>query len=346
MGSGSPAANHDRVIGCLPRGNRVNAAISRIGLALRGWRYGLGSPYQVEQTTFALGLIRALKKGRYDIVHLQDSWLALILERTGKWGWHGAHTIIVNGTEDPVDFLMKFEHVQESSPPYFERHEGTLQGKQWFCIPNFVDAREFHPVDDKQSLRAEFGLRDDDIVVLSVGAINTRKRVDWLISEFGKVDDPSIRLVLRGALAGGEGSEDLVRTALDQLGDRVVVLSELEFSRMPALYATADIFALCSLFEIFGIVWLEAMASGVPCVGHTFPVTEWIIGDTGRCIDMEQPGLLAKTLTELAADPSARATLGEKGRERVNRMFSQEAVTRDIIKMYQDVLRYHGSLES
>ena len=94
------------VIPCLKRGSVAARAIAGCCSQLGGWRYGLGSRYQVEQTTFARGLVRELRDGNFDIVHLQDPWLAWLLQKAGSQGKHAAEVILAHGTEEDVAFLV------------------------------------------------------------------------------------------------------------------------------------------------------------------------------------------------------------------------------------------------
>ncbi|MFC1499060.1 glycosyltransferase [Verrucomicrobiota bacterium] len=69
---------------------------------------------------------------------------------------------------------------------------------------------------------------------------------------------------------------DLAKSLLPQ--SQFKILLDMPKEDMPELYHVMDVFALCSLEEMFGICFIEAMASGVPCIGHRYPVTEWMLG--------------------------------------------------------------------
>jgi glycosyltransferase involved in cell wall biosynthesis len=107
---------------------------------------------------------------------------------------------------------------------------------------------------------------------------------------------------------------------------------------MPDLYRAADIFALCSLRETFGIVLLEAMATGIPCLVHKYPVEAWVIGEGGRAIDMAAPGDLAAAMAGLADDAELRGRLGQAARERCAAMFEKTEVVKRNLEYYHQVL--------
>jgi glycosyltransferase involved in cell wall biosynthesis len=70
---------------------------------------------------------------------------------------------------------------------------------------------------------------------------------------------------------------------------------------MPALYRSADAFLHMSLFESFGNVFVEAMASGLPIVGHDTPRLRWIVGANAFLCDTEDSGALHAALVAALA---------------------------------------------
>ena len=340
-GGGKASRPFERVVRCAQRDRRLAQNLTRL-FHRGGWRIGFGSAYDVEQTTFALSLIPKLLSRRIDIVHLQDPWLALLLERT-RW-FHKVQVILAHGTEEPVEYLRRFDRVQELSSVYLKRHENS-GNRQWFAVPNFVDVKRFHP-QGRLACRQKLGLPEDAFLVLSVGALRrTRKRMDWLVEEFARFDSPhstldsqpsTARLVIAGARE--DQTESFVAEARAKLGDRLLILENHSRDQMPELYCAADVFVLCSLEEILGIAFLEAMACGVPCIGHTYPVTQWVIGSGGDCINMEEPGALASALSAYLVT-SFRTGKAAAARQHVVATFSEDVVVKQIIEMYRQVIK-------
>ncbi|MFG0332811.1 MAG: glycosyltransferase family 4 protein [Maioricimonas sp. JB049] len=329
-GGGTADRPFEQVVRCAQRYGRVAETVAKWTPGWT-WHIGCGSPYDVEQTTFAAGVLGTLRREQYDVVHLQDPWLAYLLERTRSL--HGARVILGNGTEEPPEFLAKFEHIQELTPYYLKRH-GDLGDRKWFAAPNFVDAERFRP-GDRGAARRALGLPDDAFVVLSVAALNrSRKRLDWIIQEFARAEITNAVLVL----AGAEEPEtaDLVEEGRQRLGDRLVVRVNVPFDQMPQVYHIGDVHVLGSLQEVMGISLVEAMASGLPCVGHCWPATEWVIGDGGSIVDMQQPGALAEDLQRYR-DAEIRHHRGQAARRRVEHVFSVDAVIRQYLAMYRAV---------
>jgi glycosyltransferase involved in cell wall biosynthesis len=110
------------------------------------------------------------------------------------------------------------------------------------------------------------------------------------------------------------------------------ILTSLQRDEMPGIYRCADIFAHAALREPFGIVLPEAMASGLPVVGHRFPVTQWIVGDGGTVVDMEREGSAAEIIGRWCRSPAERADAGRRARNRARGHFS----VRSVLPVYRE----------
>ena len=159
----------------------------------------------------------------------------------------------------------------------------------------------------------------------------------WADSERYKGADDLIRAVaqLRSEapspqLVAVGGGDDLPRLRMlaAELGvaDRVHFLENLSREEVAACYARADIFALPSTGEGFGLVFLEAMAFGCPVVGAACGGITDIVEDgvNGFLVPSHDPKLLAETLNRLLRDDALRGELGRNGREIVRRKFAFE----------------------
>ncbi|MDQ4143284.1 MAG: glycosyltransferase family 4 protein, partial [Actinomycetota bacterium] len=105
--------------------------------------------------------------------------------------------------------------------------------------------------------------------------------------------------------------------------------------------AAADVVAVPSLTESFGLVALEAMAMGKPIVGSNVEGLVEIISDdeTGSLIEPGNAVQLASALGELLASPERRAAMGEAGRARYLALFTRDRMVDGWIEVYEDALR-------
>ncbi|HUJ25048.1 MAG TPA: glycosyltransferase family 4 protein [Myxococcales bacterium] len=94
-------------------------------------------------------------------------------------------------------------------------------------------------------------------------------------------------------------------------------LGLVPFEQVKRLLAQATVFALPTLREPFGIAFIDAMLSRVPCVGTQVGAVPEIVGDAGICVPPADAGALARAIAALLDDPALRAKLGAMGRERV-----------------------------
>ena len=109
------------------------------------------------------------------------------------------------------------------------------------------------------------------------------------------------------------------------------------------MYHQAHLFVLPSnaRAEAYGIVLLEAMASGLPCVSTELGTgTSWLVQDgvTGRVVPPQDPAALAAALRELVDDPGKRRAMGQAGRLRVETEFTQALMTQRVMAVYESLL--------
>lgn len=144
-------------------------------------------------------------------------------------------------------------------------------------IPPGYDDQRFFPVSHstQQVLKQQLGLEGP--VVLALGRIAKNKGYDLLLQAMPPVFErvPESRLVLAvGSTAPSDGEVEMIRALQKQaveLGviDRVVFKDYIQDNELADYYRAADVFALCSRYEPFGMTAIEAMACGTPTVVTT-----------------------------------------------------------------------------
>jgi glycosyltransferase involved in cell wall biosynthesis len=341
MGGMGPRAWYEHAVPCWRRDDGRTARLLR-WLPKRGsWRLGLATGYGIEQVTFALNLLGRLRRGRFDVLHVQDPQLAAIARRARRLGLVRARTILAHGTEETPAFLARFPFVQHLAPWHLEQARAAgVWRPTWTAIPNFIDTDRFRP-GRSDLLRDELGIPPGDLVVLTVAAIKRHhKRIDHLLTEWARVVDHAPGNTAWLVVAGGREAETdaLVAQGRARFGDRVRFLVGFPRSRMPDLYRAADAFVLCSLLEMMPIALIEAAASGLPCLVHDHPVLRWVVGPGGEAIDMRAPGTLAAALARLLGDPGRRIELGAGGRSHCVESFGRDRVVDQILAYYRRVV--------
>ena len=190
-------------------------------------------------------------------------------------------------------------------------------------VPNGVDVERFcarEQAHDDASLRQRLGINSDGgPIVLAVGGIEARKNTLSLLEAFAAVQRvlPRAQLVIAGGaslLDHDAYTRRLLQRAAElrlSIGpqESVVVTGPLDDAAMPALFRSADVLAMVSLREGFGLVVLEALASGTPVVASAIaPFTEYLNDNTCYWADpADVESIAAALLRALSAQGSSDA---------------------------------------
>jgi len=155
--------------------------------------------------------------------------------------------------------------------------------------------------------------------ILCIARMYPRKRVCDLL-EAAALLRPRIPGARVRIVGKGPEWEDAVRLhATLGLGEAVTLLGDVSRDRLAEEYVSADIFCLPSVQESFGIVFLEAMAAGLPVVACRAAAIPEVVEDgvTGLLAPPRDPAGLARALEALAVDPERARAMGEAGRRAV-----------------------------
>ena len=169
----------------------------------------------------------------------------------------------------------------------------------------------------RDELRREAGVGPDDVAVLSVARLSPEKGLDTLVRAVAAAGDPRLVLVL----AGGGPERKRLRALARDTGVRLVLLPHTPWERISEVYAVADVFALLSTHEPWGVVVNEAAASGLPLllsdrVGAAHDLLE--DGRNGVLVPAGDEAAAGAAVGALAADPDRRRAMGDASRQLVH----------------------------
>lgn len=204
-------------------------------------------------------------------------------------------------------------------------------------VPNGVDPTEASD-EDVASARDAFGL-DDRPYVLWLGTLEPRKNVGVLVEAFARwvaMHDVPHLLVLAGPAGWLEDGQGVLGPAR-RLGERVRMIGRVGDDHLGGLYRGAELFALPSRHEGFGIPALEAMAQGTPVVCSDIAALREVAGDGARLVAPDDPDAWAAMLDDLSHDEDGRAALAALGRRRASE-FSWERCARETVAVYREAL--------
>ena len=198
-------------------------------------------------------------------------------------------------------------------------------------IPSGIDLSLFGGARRSKSIRASYGVRDDELLLLSVSRLAREKNVEALIDALGRCTDRA-KLVI-----AGDGPE---RAALEErakaagLNGRAVFAGQVDRQELPGLYAACDAFLFASTTETQGLVVAEALAAGAPVIAADSAQMREVLGRCGRLVHGDA-GSFAREIGALPRLPDEAAAA--RGREWVSR-FSIERQARDVAALYTDLL--------
>jgi phosphatidylinositol alpha-1,6-mannosyltransferase len=203
-------------------------------------------------------------------------------------------------------------------------------------IPPGVDVERFSPLPpiERAASRARLGLPRTGPLVLSVSRLVPRKGMDVLIQASARLGVRYPGLTV--AIAGEGRDRPRLERCVRRYGAPVRFLGRVASADLPELYACADVFALCCRNrwrgleqEGFGVVFLEAAASGVPSVaGDSGGAAEAVRdGETGFVVrDPGDVSAVVAALDRLLGDPELASRQGQAARRRAEREFSYDAL--------------------
>jgi phosphatidylinositol alpha-mannosyltransferase len=283
------------------------------------------------------------REKKFDLVHIHspvDPILPLIATKTIQAPKIGTfHTY--------MDSSLGFEISQHFTMKIFQRLSGriavSVAARDFFnkyypadyrIIPNGVDMERF-----STNVAKLEKYQDGMLNILFVGRLDPRKGLKYLLKAMPIVAAavPKARLII----VGGGALREYYRTFVtDEIRDRVIFEGFVPGAILPSYFATADLFiAPATQGESFGIVLLEAMASGIPIVASNITGYNTVLNDgqEGYLVPKENPLRLAEKIIELLRDSELRKKLGTQGVETAGQ-YSWPKVTNRIEAYYHEVL--------
>lgn len=206
-----------------------------------------------------------------------------------------------------------------------------------------VDLNKFKPRETDKKLLEELKLPEDAKIILCVGRVRAEKNISMLIDAVAEVRSDDLYLVI-----AGDGPQ---RIEFEEKVKKMSINERVRFTGyrndIERFYSIADVFVLPSKYEGFGHVYLEAMASGVPCIALKSDYPEIIVaseeiivnGKTGYCADPYSLDNLAEKIEEIISNYELRSRMGHESREICEKKYSWEQHVKALIKVVEDIRR-------
>jgi len=210
-------------------------------------------------------------------------------------------------------------------------------------VPNGVDLKIFH--DAAPISRAQFGFKDDDILLVYAGRIALEKNIPFLLEAFSGVAKaiPNVHLLLIGG--GVQQFEDEIRTLVKDMDAprRVRLIGKIPYDQLPAYLAMCNIFVTASVTEVHPLSVIEAMGAGLPTMGiESVGVGDTVEdGKTGFLATHDLPAFTAK-LTRLCLDLELRQQMSISARK-ASTQYATERTTSLMLRQYEKMVAESNS---
>jgi len=288
---------------------------------------------------------KILEQEKFDVVHIHEPMMPALAVSV----LHHAEGVLLVGT---------FHATRSNSfgyaiwKPLLKRWMNKLDGKiavsqaardfiyryfpgDYEIIPNGIDLERFS---DKTPPVEKY--RDDKLNILFVGRLEKRKGFKYLLGAYERVkkEFPQCRLIV--VSPHGSLCKKYEKLAAKRNLKDVVFAGYVSFEDLPRYYNTADVFCSPATgWESFGVVLLEAMATGTPIVASDIPGYAGLIshGVEGLLVKPTDEKALASALLSLLQDKAMRDRMGENGKLKA-KDYSWEVVAQKVMSYYQRLL--------
>ena len=181
--------------------------------------------------------------------------------------------------------------------------------------------------------------RQGPVQLLSVGALTPGKGHEALIRALVRMPAVAWSLRCAGSLTRHEGTAAAVRALIDdhRLGDRVILLDEIDEPQLRGEYGDADVFVLATWRETYGMAVAEAIAHGLPVVSTDTGAISEIVGPAGFIVAPGDEEALAGALTQVVTNPALRRELAAAARLQRTRLPTWAEAARGMAGILQAV---------
>jgi len=213
----------------------------------------------------------------------------------------------------------------------------NMCNKSPIVIHHGVDTQYFKFNDvARNRVRKELSVRDNEYLALFVGILHKHKDVITLINAIPRVirKNKNIKFLIVGR--GDEYEKMTSRIAELNIEKRVIVKKFVE--NINDYYSACDMFVMPSLVEEFGLVYVEALAAGLPVIAANIKIAHEVLGDSAIFFEPRNSEDLADKIMELSSNRHLYDQLKEKGLERVKH-FTWERAAEKYYKVYMNALR-------
>ncbi|MCW4016995.1 MAG: glycosyltransferase family 4 protein [Candidatus Bathyarchaeota archaeon] len=298
------------------------------------------------------------RKVDFDVMHVHD-WLAAFSGISFKHyikkpmvltvhstevgraqGLHSPDSFSINGIEwwstyEANRVIVCSQSMKEEICNHF-----NIPEKKVDVIPNAIDATKYQTSADRGAVRQHYGVGWGEKLILCVGRLVPQKGIEYFIRAIPKIAKryPEAKYIIVG-----EGwSRDILEAEAHASGhaNKIKFTGFAPDKEVIELMTSADVLVVPSIYEPFGIVALEGMATGVPVVASNVGgLAEVIDHDkTGIFVYPRSPDSIAWGIDKVLSDPDHAKWLADNAKEKLHKAYSWEAVAMKTVEVYRKVV--------
>jgi glycosyltransferase involved in cell wall biosynthesis len=346
----SLAKRHDvtvltsRAAGLAPEGMDANVKVVRVPVFFRRHLAVANMPSMAAY--LPMGLWRGLKLGRerrFDVINTHfavpsgplGNWLSRRLDIPNILSVHGGDLFDPSKRSSPhrhawlrwpIRQMLNAADAVVGQSRDTVRHVAEIYGvmRPVELIPLGID----RPPRVTGATRAQFGLPEDAFVMLTIGRLVARKSSLQLVEALRRCERPNAHLVLVGDGPDAKAIRNAANAA--GVGDRVHLLGFVTEEQKAMALAVADIFVSSSQHEGFGLVFLEAMAFGLPVVCYDRGgQTDFLRSPaTGYVVKLNDLDAFTRALVDLHDHEALRREIGRRNLQEVEAFFIDRCAER------------------
>ncbi len=228
--------------------------------------------------------------------------------------------------------------VSEHMKGEFIRHYGNA-AKSLIVIPNGVDLKIFTPANQplyRDRIRQKHGISHSDLVLMFAGGDWERKGVPYIIEALARLSTFDIKLLIIGS---GNEKYYLKFARHKRVEKQTIFITHR--TNIKEYYAAIDIFVFPTRYEPFGLVIVEAMASGLPVITSRVAGAADFMNDGVDCLLLNNPSdinELAAKIELLLSNAELRKTMGERARKTAEKL-SWDRVAEKTLEVYNSILK-------
>ncbi|ANV87367.1 glycosyltransferase [Picosynechococcus sp. PCC 7117] len=208
-----------------------------------------------------------------------------------------------------------------------------------FILPHGLQISSKYP-DAHQKLRYWLNLPSDEPIILFLSRLHPKKGIEILIQALAQLVDQRFTFLIAGS--GDPNYENEIYTCLQQsgIGDRTRMLGFIEGEKKDLLLQGADLFALTSYSENFGIAVLEALAAGLPCVVTPGVALSEVIKqqDLGMVPEMNEAAI-ANAIRTCLLQPEVTKEKGDRARQFIVENYTWDKIAANLVEIYDAIIQ-------